>query len=119
MLSQTTVLAFELGVERQVAQQWRDRWHSSGDTPHICCVVHEAALSPSCICILSPSCVRGKVLYGDIVTFICMRESTVLQRCDNEECPAALESRLHLIVWQLHKLHKLCHIFEIFCIYCN
>ena len=45
-----------------------------------------------------------------------------LQRCDNEECPAALESRPYLKerkVRKVRKVHKLCHIFEIFCIYCN
>ena len=42
-----------------------------------------------------------------------------LQRCDNEECLAALETRPYLIVRKVRKLRKLCHIFEIFCIYCN
>ena len=48
--------------------------------------------------------------------------SLELQRCDNEECLAALETRPYLIVRHLRhlrQLRNLCHIFEIFCIYCN
>ena len=45
-----------------------------------------------------------------------------LQRCDNEECLAALESRPYLKlgkVGKVRKVRKLWHIFEIFCTYCN
>ena len=42
--------------------------------------------------------------------------SSQLQRCDNEECLAALGTRPYL---KVGKVRKLCHIFEIFCIYCN
>ena len=39
-----------------------------------------------------------------------------LQRCDNEQCLAALETRPYIKVGQLWQLW---HIFEIFCIYYN
>ena len=51
-----------------------------------------------------------------------------LQRCDNEQCLAALETRPYLKerkvrkvgqVGQVRKVRQLWHIFEIFCIYYN
>ena len=45
-----------------------------------------------------------------------------LQRCDNKECLAALESGPYLKMGQVGKVgkvRKLCHIFEIFCTYSN
>ena len=42
-----------------------------------------------------------------------------LQRCDNEECLAALGTRPYLQVGKVRQVGKLCQISEIFCIYCN